>query len=655
MARAENTAAPMRWPISRKLALLIVAAVMTGLLVVTLTAVWQETTRYADARRDALLSAARVIAAATGSAMAANDEGRARQVLTVIGQTSNIDYAAVSLNDGRIFVEMGQAAVLDSDIRVSKSEPISPLKLLVSRFIEAAAPVVLEGERIGDIRVVGNTRDLRDRLYATLLTTGLGSLAALFIGLLVAMPLQRSIITPLSRLSAAMASIGKGQGYVPIDVPRRRDEIGVLVETFNGMVREISERDARLARYREHLETEVEERTRDLSAAKDAAETANNAKSEFLATMSHEIRTPMNGVLVMAELLAAADLPARQRRYADVIAQSGRSLIAIINDILDFSKIESGKLDIEQTPTNLIEVVESAVGLFHGRATAKAVDLAAFISPDVPDTIVADPTRLNQVLGNLINNALKFTEQGHVSVNVELDPRDAHRLRISVADTGIGIPADKLEVIFASFTQAERSTTRRFGGTGLGLAICRRLVEAMGGSIVVSSELGKGSRFSVSLPLDRSLAPPPWPTMKRREAFQPLAVVAVAGAATAAAIARYCERSGFKVRIARPDGGESIDEPASLLVVDSARLVGHRRLRHAHHRGADGAGRRPRRRDCRGASGRRHVPPPAGAHRLPSAAFSPGLRRQPLAWRQPFAFGRHAATELQRAPSACRR
>jgi signal transduction histidine kinase/DNA-binding NarL/FixJ family response regulator/HPt (histidine-containing phosphotransfer) domain-containing protein len=257
----------------------------------------------------------------------------------------------------------------------------------------------------------------------------------------------------------------------------------------------------------ETLEQTVEDRTRDFRLAKEEAEFANAAKSDFLATMSHEIRTPMNGMMVMAEMLASADLSSRHRRYAEIITRSGASLLTIINDILDLSKIEAGKLDLESVPFSPERMVEDVASLFWEKARSKGLDLAVRIAPDVPLQVIGDPTRLNQVITNLVNNALKFTETGGVTIDVTSEADGANaRLRFAVTDTGVGIEQSRIGAIFEAFSQADQSTTRRFGGTGLGLTVCKRLVDAMAGEIVVTSEIGKGSTFAtvVSLPVDEA-------------------------------------------------------------------------------------------------------------------------------------------------------
>jgi two-component system sensor histidine kinase BarA len=227
--------------------------------------------------------------------------------------------------------------------------------------------------------------------------------------------------------------------------------------------------------------------------------------------MSHEIRTPMNGVMVMAEMLSVAPLPERHRRYADVIRQSGQGLLAIINDILDISKIEAGKLVLETTEIDIDAVLDGIVSLFQEKARQNGIDLCFHIAANVPQLVAGDPTRIGQVITNLVNNAVKFTRTGGVGVHVSASAPaggGACRLRFEVRDTGIGIAADKLGSIFERFSQADQSTTRKFGGTGLGLSICQRLVEAMGGEIGVTSVLNEGSVFFFELDLPILAGPP---------------------------------------------------------------------------------------------------------------------------------------------------
>jgi PAS domain S-box-containing protein len=288
--------------------------------------------------------------------------------------------------------------------------------------------------------------------------------------------------------------------YLHMEVQVVRNQAG-QVENFIAIENDITSR----------VETENQ-----LRRAKAEADFASRAKSEFLASMSHEIRTPMNGVIGMTSILMETPLTAEQRDFVNTIRTSGEALLTIINDILDFSKIESGKMELEKAPFELALCVEEALDLFAPTAAAKRLEIGYHVEPDVPPWIVGDVTRLRQVIVNLVNNAIKFTPSGSISIQVRRIPLDASvratpagrmRLEITVQDTGIGIPPDRIDRLFKAFSQVDSSTTRKYGGTGLGLAICQRLCQLMNGDIRVESTLGKGSTFTIAIMTDAAQRP----------------------------------------------------------------------------------------------------------------------------------------------------
>jgi signal transduction histidine kinase/CheY-like chemotaxis protein len=313
--------------------------------------------------------------------------------------------------------------------------------------------------------------------------------------------MAHSLAKPLRHLQRGAMRIGAGEWTTPIALDRP-DEFGELACVLNQMAEDLKK-----------LHTERDQATAALVYAKNTAEEANRAKSEFLANMSHEIRTPMNGIIGMTELALNTPLSTVQRDYLQTVHRSAELLLVILNDVLDFSKIEAGKLQMESIDFSLRQMLDDTLKPFALRAHEKRCELMVDIRPLVPDALVGDPHRLRQVLGNLVSNAIKFTDRGEVVVRVErtrLREDDRASLRFSVIDTGIGISPEKQAAIFRPFTQGDGSTTRQYGGTGLGLTICQQLVELMGGRIWVESEPGRGSTFHfvVTLPVSpQAIAP----------------------------------------------------------------------------------------------------------------------------------------------------
>jgi two-component system, NarL family, sensor histidine kinase BarA len=502
-------AVPLRRSIRFRLSLVIAAVIFVAVMAASTAAAFRELQRSADARAEMMEAFASAYSAALAEPLANRDRSAAFEHMRGMRELRSVIFMALKDADGSIVAQLGGGASVRG--KTADLRSLDGLELLRTNRGVVSMDVVKAGETIGSLTILADITDLHADLAASLSWTALISLIAIAGGVSIAQFTIAQVTRPIRELAAAMAEVGARQDFSRRVKPsKRRDETGVLGEAFNGMIENIRERDQRIAHHMETLEQTVEERTHDLRLAKEDAEAANAAKSDFLATMSHEIRTPMNGMMVMAEMLAAADLSSRHRRYAEIITRSGASLLTIINDILDLSKIEAGKLDLEAVPFSPEALAEDVASLFWEKARSKGLELVVRTAPEVPQLVIGDPTRVNQVVTNLVNNALKFTETGGVAIDLSMD---RSRLKIAVTDTGVGIEQSRIGAIFEAFSQADQSTTRKFGGTGLGLTVCKRLVDAMGGEIVVTSAPGKGSTFTALVELAVERPAPQKPAM----------------------------------------------------------------------------------------------------------------------------------------------
>lgn len=507
----------MRWlqnlDLNKKLILLAVVSGAFALLMACCGFAWHDLRMVKTSQLSELHTKAEILAIAGASAIASHDANSLQSLVDAVQRNHPLEAVGFFDLRGGLLASSGS----NDEVQHEFELPARPNTFRYSKSgeLELFHPVSLHGRDVAIVYLKTNLQEYYEQFISHLTMIFAVMLCSLALALVFAAMMQSLISKPILQLADAAQRISRNRDFTIRVSTESQGELGILYDSFNGMVQQIQSSQAELQLAREELENRVEQRTKqlqseverceviqhELSLAKDAAEASNRAKSRFLANMSHEIRTPLNGILGFTEFLLRYDQELRERNrrdYLRTIKSSGENLLSLINDILDLSKIEADRMEFECIPFSPDNIITEVISILKSKADEKDLKLLFQWHGIAPLFIHSDPIRFRQLMMNLIGNAIKFSESGSVNIIARVDRR-LQKLHVNVIDTGIGIPDDIQQDLFNPFTQGDSSVTRRFGGTGLGLSICKNIVKGLGGEIHFTSQVGRGTTFSFEI------------------------------------------------------------------------------------------------------------------------------------------------------------